>query len=418
MMTPRYGSGRVARAGVGDARPLNSGRLRVAVLLSTRFFEDFYGREVGITGADYLESYRNDWSWDWCALLHEQGIDARIYVASLDESGATRTADGFGVRFLSVGRSYWPWVRFPVLERSPLGRFVGQAANAAAFLRPLQAALADDRIDVLCVQEYWTARFDVLARALSVPIVAVDQGLPDRHEVKLLKRGSFARASRVIVQTAAEAVKVATRGGSAVQIPNAVDAELFSPAPARVSAVPPSVLCTGRLHDAQKRTSDLIKALVLLPPDWSLDVVGTGPDQQALQSLARQAGVVERVRFHGFVGSKQRLRDLYRTCGVFALPSAYEGLPMGLLEAMACGAAVVGSDIAAIASVVDPRVNGLLTPVGRPDRLAAALLEAFTRRDELGAGARAVVESRFSRAAVGPTLASCFREAAHGGPGS
>lgn len=81
---------------------------------------------------------------------------------------------------------------------------------------------------------------------------------------------------------------------------------------------------------------------------------------------------------------------------------------MGLLEAMACGAAVVDSYIPAIASVVDPRVSGLLTPVGRPDRLAAALLEAFTRRAGLGAGARAVIESRFSRPAVGPALASCF----------
>jgi glycosyltransferase involved in cell wall biosynthesis len=383
-------------------------RIRLALLLSTRFFEDFYGDSLGISAADYIDSYRNDWSWDWCSVLREQGVDARIYVPSIRESGSRRTPEGFELRFLPLGATYMPYVRFPVLERTPVGRFAGQAVNTGAFLEPLRSALVSDDIDVLCVQEYWTARFDLLTRRLAVPIIAVDQGLPDRREVKVLKRGSFARASRIIVQTEREAIKVRALGGDAVVIPNAVDTDLFSPAarPDR-SEHPCTVLSVARLHDAQKRPSDLIRALGLMPDEWSLDLVGTGPDEKKLRRLTQELGLEGRVRFNGFVGSKTDLRDFYRSAGVFALPSAYEGLPMALLEAMACGAAVVGSRIPAIARVLEP--DGLLVEVGDVPALAASLREAASRRSELGGRARATIEERFSRHAIGPQLLECIR---------
>lgn len=385
--------------------------LRIALLLSTRYFEDFYGRELGIEHEEYVQGYRNDWSWDWCAMLRDEGIDASIYVPSLARKGAHRTPEGYEVRFLPLAQAYAPFLRFPVLERTPVGRYAGQAANAASFLRALRAGLAADSIDALCVQEYWTARFDLLAASLELPLLTVDQGLPDRREVKLLKRRTFPQAARVITQTETERSKVAAYGARAVTIPNAVDADYFTPGPPAGAPAAPTILCTARLHDTQKKISEVIRALPHLPGSWSLDLVGTGPDAGDLAALAADLGVSGRIRFHGFVGSKETLRELYRSCTVFALPSAYEGLPMSLLEAMACGAAVVGSDIPAITRVVEDGLSGVIATIGRPADLAAAVEKAAGRSEALGRHARSAVESRFSREAVGPVLAGCFREA-------
>jgi glycosyltransferase involved in cell wall biosynthesis len=392
------------------ARP----RLRVALLLSTRYFEDFYGAGLGLDRSGYLECYRNDWSWDWCQMLAREQVQTTIYVPTIENGELAGTPDGYDVRFLELARLVKPWVRFPVLERTPVGRYFGQVANTLAMLAPLRTALDEDRIDVVCVQEYWTARFDMLARTLERPVVAVDQGLPDRREIKWLKRGAFRASAGAVVQTQREADKVGRYGGNARRIPNAVDAEFFSPDPARAPTDgEPEILFVGRLHDAQKRVSDVLKAMWLLPEDWRLTVVGGGPDEAALRRLANELGVSERVSFEGFVGDSGRLRDLYRRADVVAMPSTYEGLPMVLLEAMSCGTPVVGSQIPAIAGVVRDGETGILFPVGAPDRLASALADAVADRDRLGDGARRSILADYDQAVVGPRLAA-FLAAAPG----
>ncbi len=381
--------------------------LRVALLLSTSRFEDFYGNGLGLTRREYLDRYRNDWSWDWCRMLRATGVESTIYIATTSEGEHVTTADGYQVRFLPLGRIAAPWVRFPVLERTPVGRYVGQAANAAAMMPSLRSALLEDRVDVLCVQEYWTARLDVVVRALDVPVVAIDQGLPDRCEVKLLKRGSFRRTAGVVVQTEIEAAKIGRFGGRARRMPNAVDAGFFSPAWAEAGADghDPVILCVGRLHDTQKRLSDVIRALARLPEGWRLRIAGSGPDRAVLARLADELGVSRRVEYLGFVSDGEKLRELYRGASVLALPSAYEGLPMVLLEAMGCGTPVVGSDIPAIAEVVEHGRTGLLVPVGDSAGLAEALTQAVARRRELGNRARESILANYDQAVVGPRLA-------------
>jgi glycosyltransferase involved in cell wall biosynthesis len=284
--------------------------------------------------------------------------------------------------------------------------------NAAAFLRGLRAALAHDAVDVLLIQEYWTARYDLLAARLRVPILAVDQGLPDRREVKLLKRRFLPRARRVLTQTIGERDKVAAYGGAAERLPNAVDTERWSPPADDSARAPHTVLTVGRLLEIQKRTSDLIRATHLLGPDWRLRILGSGPDEEALKDHARRLGVTDRVAFLGFTLDQDRVRAECRTCSVFALPSAYEGLPMALLEAMSCGAAVVGSDIPAIAEVVTDGRDGLLAQMGSPEQLADRIREADTRRAELGAAARATIVAGYSQPALGRRLVELLETAA------
>jgi glycosyltransferase involved in cell wall biosynthesis len=339
-------------------------------------------------------------------------VDCSIYVPTIEEGASVRTPDGRDVRFLALDRRYSPWVRYPIINRTPVGRYVGQTANAMALLSPLREALATDRIDVLIVQEYWTARFDVLARRLEVPVVAVDQGVPDKREIKWFKRRAFERCSGVVVQTMREAAKVSQLGGQPVRIPNAVDTETFSPGEDHIADHKQKILCVARLHDVQKRLSDVVRALAQLPEDWHLELAGTGPDQAMLQNLARELGVADRVHFLGFIGDAADLRRLYREASVVALPSAYEGLPMVLLEAMSCGTPVVGSNIAAIAEVIEDGQTGLLVPVGAVASLAEALRRVVAERARFGGAARRAILDSYDQAVVAPRLAQLLGEAA------
>jgi glycosyltransferase involved in cell wall biosynthesis len=385
--------------------------LRLALLLGTEYFEGFYGRQLGLSVAEYLESYRNDWSWDYARMLRARGIEPLIYVASSTQSGRYETSDGFSVRFVPLSAAYRPYLRFPMLKRSPPARYLSQVVNGGALLPSLRAGLRADRVDVLMVQEYWTGRFDVLMAGISLPRLTIDQGLPDRREVKALKRWSMPRVYRVITQTDWERRKVARYGGVAERIPNAVDAELFNLPEGDGHREEHLVLITARLLDVQKRISDLIRAVSHLPAPWRLRVLGNGPDERKLRDLAASLGVEHRVEFAGFVADKAAIiRELHR-CTVFALPSAYEGLPMSLLEAMSTGAAVVASKIPAVAEVVTDGDDGLLHPVGDAKRIADLVVQAALKRDTLGRGARRKIVESYSQTVVGGRVETLVRGA-------
>lgn len=382
---------------------MTGGKTRTGILLSAESFEHFFEGELALDAESFVAGYRNDWSWGYCRALAERGVEPIVYVASTKRSGVERTPDGFAVRFLPLGRAYTPWIRVPALKRSPAGRFVAQAAGAASMLEPLRAAIAEDRLDVLLVQEYWTGRFDLLASRLEIPIVAIDQGMHDRHEVKLLKRRALPRVACVVTQTAIEAEKVRRYGGKAVQIPNGIDADRYSPDPS-VEREEGLILCAARLDDEQKGQSDLIAALALLEPPWRLELIGAGPDEALLRRLARERGVADRVELRGFLADNAAVRDRLRRCAVFALASRFEGLPLALLEAMGCGAPAVGTDIPAIAEVIDDGVNGVLVPVRSPHRLAAGIAAAAAAGERYSAAGRETILRRFSVGRMGADL--------------
>lgn len=384
---------------------------RAAILLTVESFEHFFEDQLGLDARGYVDGYRNDWAWDYCRALGARGIEPLVYMPSLHHAGLEPTPDGFAVRFLPIGRAYAPWVRAPVLKRSPIGRYVAQAVSAGSMLAPLRRGLAEDRIDVLLVQEYWTARFDVLAERIDVPIVAVDQGLNDKHEVKALKRRTLPRATSVVTQTHAEADKVRRYGGHPVRVPNGVDTERFAPDPQAVRESH-SVVCAARLHDDHKRQSDLIRAIAALGPPWRLELLGNGPHEERLRALAAELGASDRVVFAGFVADKDELRERFRRCAVFALPSAFEGLPLALLEAMSCGAPAVGSDIPPIAEVIEDGVSGLIVPVRAPDRLAQAIAAAGEDGARYSAAARERIVSGFGAVQMGAELERLIHGAA------
>lgn len=379
---------------------------RIALLLSTDSFEDHFGARLGLSPEQYLNEWRSGWVWSYCRMLSATGFEPAVYIPAWTLRGRFETPEGWPVRFLELARGYRPWARWPVLRRTPPGRYLAQAANALSFRAPLERALREDGIDALAIQEYWTARFDLLASTLDLPVIAIDQGFSHARELKWRKRKALPRARLVVTQTIEEGERVEGYGARATRIQNGVDSAFFTPPPSGPEPREQVALCVAQLNDTHKRISDLIGAARELPPAWHVELLGSGRDERALRALASELGVADRVTFRGFERDRGRVRERLRRCGVFVLPSAREGLPMALLEAMSCGCAVVGTRIPAIAEVVDDGEDGLLVAVGDAPGLARAILAAHTDRERLGARARATVEDRFSEAEVGGRLAA------------
>jgi glycosyltransferase involved in cell wall biosynthesis len=144
-------------------------------------------------------------------------------------------------------------------------------------------------------------------------------------------------------------------------------------------------VCVGRLA-RQKGQDVAIEALALMRTRSAhLRLVGDGPDRAALEALAAACGVADRVEF---AGNQPSTAPHYRAADVVVVPSRWDGLSLGLLEAMACGAAVVASAVAGARVVVGA---GLTVPPGDAVALAAALDDLVGdpgRRRAMGRAAR------------------------------
>ncbi|MDB5103895.1 MAG: group 1 glycosyl transferase [Fibrobacteres bacterium] len=104
-------------------------------------------------------------------------------------------------------------------------------------------------------------------------------------------------------------------------------------------------------------------------PGWKLKILGWFPDDRELKE---SMGGHPDIFHHPPVYSPEMPSHMGR-CGIFVLPSRTEAMGRVLLEAMACGKPLVGSDIEGIPTVIENGVNGLLFKAGDADDLAAKL---------------------------------------------
>lgn len=176
--------------------------------------------------------------------------------------------------------------------------------------------------------------------------------------------------------------------GLAVElVPNGVDLERFSPAPAPGPEAAPDgapsplrLLFCGRLAPG-KGLETLVPALAALggaPGSWTLTVAGDGPRRAWLHAALEAAGLAGRARLLGFV-PREAMPGVYRQADVLVHPSHFEGQSNVVLEAMASGLAVVASDIAGCAELVRPGQSGALVPPGDAGALAGALAGLLAR---------------------------------------
>jgi glycosyltransferase involved in cell wall biosynthesis len=274
----------------------------------------------------------------------------------------------------------------------------------------LREALTRDHIDLLYIQEYWSGRFDHIVGGVSLPVVGADHGGVSDRVVKLFKPKALKKAVLCYGQTENECQIIEQYGGRSVLASNGCNVSEFFPDPDAPRSK--TVLTVTRLTNRQKRTSDLIRAMAELPEEWRLDIVGTGPDKPMLETLAAKLNLSSRVRFHGFVG-RAEAREFFRRCGVYAMPSANEAVALAALEAMACGAAVVLSQIRPFEQLVTDGINGRLVQVGDVKGLAVGIINAWEHRESLGRAASDTVRTRYDARILFSKLAESLRGAIH-----
>jgi glycosyltransferase involved in cell wall biosynthesis len=122
------------------------------------------------------------------------------------------------------------------------------------------------------------------------------------------------------------------------------------------------VVYAGKLSDA-KGVAPLLDAMARIG-DAELHVAGDG-EAELRERVSSQA----RVTWHGML-SPQDLAALLNTASVFVLPSFYEGLPLVIVEALACGCRVVATALEGVTAAIAPHVGDALTTVALP-RMAA-----------------------------------------------
>ena len=144
------------------------------------------------------------------------------------------------------------------------------------------------------------------------------------------------------------------------------------------------LLTLGRLTH-EKGHHLLIEALAILLnklPSIKLMIVGEGENLTALQSIARRFSVADRVIFTGPVENHETA-SYYNAADLFLFPTlTVEGLPFVLLEAMACGKAVIASDRGGNREVIRNGENGILIPSGDSQRIADEI-EALAAHREI-----------------------------------
>ena len=193
-------------------------------------------------------------------------------------------------------------------------------------------------------------------------------------------------------------------------IPNA--AEALSDVPADVSVH--RVIAVGRL-DYQKSFDRLIAVWAAVtrdpawPGDWQLDIFGQGPWRDRLQRQIDTEGLSGSVTLHAPVADIGRE---YACSAMLVMTSHYEGLPMVMLEAMACGLPVVSFGFkCGPADLIRNGVNGFVVPDGDLDGLKDALLCLMNNLPLRQAQAAAALETAagYSEASVMKKWEDCFR---------
>lgn len=155
------------------------------------------------------------------------------------------------------------------------------------------------------------------------------------------------------------------------------------------------IIAVGRLAH-QKHFSELIHIFSAIhdkAPDWGLEIIGNGPDKDRLQKLIDGLGLNSKVMLSPATST---ILEKYLTGSIYAMTSRYEGLPMVLLEAQACGLPIISYDCkCGPKDIINDGIDGYIIPMGDRQLFADKLLELIKDQElRLRMGNAAVVSSK------------------------
>jgi glycosyltransferase involved in cell wall biosynthesis len=261
-------------------------------------------------------------------------------------------------------------------------------------LRLLRTLVARHRPDVVCATGY---KADVIASALrDVPTIATARGwTAEDAKVRFfewLDRKTLRRHDAITVVSRVLRDEVLRHGVAPDRVfwvPNAIDPDRLPPRRQRedlcreigMDPERPILGSVGRLSP-EKGHRILLEAFSVLRhqvPGAQLVLVGDGPEEAALREQAKGLGLSGGI---AFMGLRRDGQQIVAALDVLALPSFSEGMPNVVLEAFAYGTPVVATSVGGVPDMMADAQAGWLVPADDPARLAGALAEALTDRQE------------------------------------
>jgi glycosyltransferase involved in cell wall biosynthesis len=277
--------------------------------------------------------------------------------------------------------------------------------------RALRALLAELRPDVL--HAHYISRYGWQARLSGFrPYVVTPWGsdlfvTPRRSlRARLWARWTLRGADLVTVQSEQMERAVLAAGARPDRVQRilfGVDTTRFTPAPADASAAGfeqgDRIVFSPRALRPLYRHDTVVEALAMLPSDVRVVMTGRGADpayRRRIEAQASSLGLADRIGVIDEIDD-DRLIGIYRLAAAVVSVPESDGLPSTVLEAMACGAAAVVSDLPGLRELIAPVAPDLIVPLGDPMLLAAALnrllgLTPAKRATLAGALRRRIVE--------------------------
>lgn len=178
--------------------------------------------------------------------------------------------------------------------------------------------------------------------------------------------------------------------GVHILVPNYVETDVFKPM--NVSKKKGSICFIGRLSQA-KNLFALLEALKGLP--YTLTIIGSGEQEEQLKNSANTHEV--NANFLGNIPN-HKLSEILNPHELFILPSFYENMPKTLLEAMACGMPVIGTNVKGINEVIEHGKNGILcdTDSNSIRKAIINLMGDEALKQNLGENARRTIIENYS----------------------
>jgi len=332
---------------------------------------------------------------------------------------------GFDVRWVGVGRQSWEAASQSAFDEfSSMGEVVGREATTHhAQLIALKEHLETGRYSTVLVNAACGLVETNIARYLN----------PSLHRVQIVHNitpGTYEYA-RIIEPWTHGTICVSPRASKDLvagfgfprekvfTVPSAVDMSTLLPALETARSAIEGInaqsvfriLFLGRIENASKGVFLLPKiAGELSDLPFRLTIVGDGPDLPALKGKLSRFD--NKIKFVGRVAYADVTR-FFASHDAFLFPSYYEGMPMSLLEAMACGCVPVASRIRWVTeTMIDDGVNGFLFPIGDVEGAARALRSLWENaalREAFACRAQKKVHETFSmnRMAEGYVEALC-----------
>ena len=373
-----------------------------------------------------------------CRELARQGEEVHV-IAPDDPAYSAEGRTGNNPR-LHLYRYAWPariqrlgYMR--TMEADVRMRLSAYALGPLLFAAGIVAALRvarQQRLDIL--HAHWALPNGfigaVVARRLGLPLVVSIPGSDalvagQNPLFRAMARFAFAQAGLITANAEVLREVAVTELGADPKrfelVIYGVDPERLRPDPTGTAAlraalgIPPDAfvfLAVGRMV-YKKGFNVLLEALAQAGEaarSWHTILVGEGDLWQEWQALGRRLGLVN-LHWVGKVPT-DRMPVYYNAADALVMPNVRKpatGLEVAVVDAMACGKPIIGSDTAGNPLVIEPGVNGLLVPSGNAAALAAAMQQLASQPEwarAMGQAGRRLVETRFGW----PPIARHYRQ--------